>query len=118
MEGFRFDVQTCLYFGRYAVKEHQEVFDDFGKKAVIVTSKFAEGCENTGLRDVSEIFEEKGIEYKIIDYTMTNPPVENIKEMYEDTKVSCRFYRGNRRGFGAGCGESPGSADRRKAEKS
>ena len=44
MEGFRFDVQTCLYFGRYAVKEHQEVFDDFGKKAVIVTSKFAEGC--------------------------------------------------------------------------
>ena len=86
MEGFRFDVQTCLYFGRYAVKEHQEVFDDFGKKAVIVTSKFAEGCENTGLRDVSEIFEEKGIEYKIIDYTMTNPPVENIKEMYEDTK--------------------------------
>ena len=38
MEGFRFDVQTCLYFGRYAVKEHQEVFDDFGKKAVIVTS--------------------------------------------------------------------------------
>lgn len=62
------------------------MFDDFGKKAVIVTSKFAEGCENTGLRDVSEIFEEKGIEYKIIDYTMTNPPVENIKEMYEDTK--------------------------------
>lgn len=32
MEDFRFDVQTCLYFGRYAVKEHQEMLTILEKK--------------------------------------------------------------------------------------
>lgn len=86
MEGFRFDVQTCIYYGRNAVQEHQEIFDDYGKKAVIVTSKFADGCPNTGLEDIKAIFEAKGIDYKVIDYTIPNPPVENIEEMYEETK--------------------------------
>ncbi|MDR3729601.1 MAG: iron-containing alcohol dehydrogenase [Oscillospiraceae bacterium] len=86
MDGFRFDTQTCLYYGRNAVKEHQEVFDDFGKKAIIVTSKFAEGCPNLGLEDVKEIFDAKGIAYMVIDFTIPNPPVENIEEMYEKTK--------------------------------
>ena len=69
MDGFRFDTQTCLYYGRNAVKEHQEVFDDFGKKALIVTSQFSEGCPNTGLEDIKEIFDAKGIQYKVIGYT-------------------------------------------------
>ena len=86
MDGFRFDTQTCLYYGRNAVKEHQEVFDDFGKKAIIVTSQFSEGCPNTGLEDIKEIFDAKGIQYKVIGYTIPNPPVENIEEMYEETK--------------------------------
>lgn len=86
MKGFRFNVQTCLYYGRNAVKEHQDVFDDFGKKAVIVTSKFVDDCPNVGLKDTKEIFEAKGISYVEIDYAVPNPPVENIEEMYEEVK--------------------------------
>ena len=86
MDGFRFDVQTSVYYGRNALQEHQDIFDNFGKKAVIVTSQFIEGYENIGLKDVKELFDERGIEYKVIDYTIPNPPVENIEQMYEDTK--------------------------------
>ncbi len=86
MDGFRFDVQTSVYYGRNALREHQDIFDGFGKKAVIVTSQFIEGYENIGLKDVKELFDERGIEYKVIDYTIPNPPVENIEQMYEDTK--------------------------------
>ena len=46
MDGFRFDVQTSVYYGRNALQEHQDIFDNFGKKAVIVTSQFIEGYEN------------------------------------------------------------------------
>ena len=42
MDGFRFDVQTSVYYGRNALQDHQDVFDGFGKKAVIVTSQFIE----------------------------------------------------------------------------
>ena len=86
MDGFRFDVQTSVYYGRNALQEHQDIFDNFGKKAVIVTSQFIEGYENIGLKDVKELFDARGIEYKVIDYTIPNPPVENIEQMYEDTK--------------------------------
>lgn len=86
MDGFRFDVQTSVYYGRNALQEHQDIFDNFGKKAVIVTSQFIEGYENIGLKDVKALFDERGIEYKVIDYTIPNPPVENIEQMYEDTK--------------------------------
>ncbi len=86
MDGFRFDVQTSVYYGRNALQEHQDIFDNFGKKAVIVTSQFIEGYENIGLKDVKALFDERGIEYKVIDYTIPNPPVENIEQMYEDTR--------------------------------
>lgn len=86
MDGFRFDVQTSIYYGRNALRDHQDVIDGLGRKAVLVTSKFAEGCKNIGLEDVEKLFGEKGIEYKVIDYTIPNPPVENIEQMYEDTK--------------------------------
>ncbi len=86
MDGFRFDVQTSIYYGRNALRDHQDVIDGLGSKAVIVTSKFAEGCENIGLKDLEELFSEKGIEYRVIDYTIPNPPVENIEQMYEDTR--------------------------------
>lgn len=86
MQSFRFNTQTCVYFGRGCVEEHQEAFENYGKKAVLVTSQFAEGCPNKGLEDVKRIFGERGIEYKVIDYTIPNPPVENIEQMYEETK--------------------------------
>lgn len=86
MDGFRFDVQTSVYYGRNALQDHQDVFDGFGKKAVIVTSQFIEGYKNIGLEDAKALFDAKGIEYKVLDYTIPNPPVENIEQMYEDTK--------------------------------
>ena len=67
MDGFRFDVQTSVYYGRNALQDHQNVLDGFGKKAVIVTSQFIEGYKNIGLEDAKALFDAKGIEYKVID---------------------------------------------------
>lgn len=86
MDGFRYNTQTCVYYGRNAIYDHQDEFDALGKKAIIVTSQFDEGKPNVGLEDCKKIFDEKAIEYIVIDYTIPNPPVENIEEMYENTK--------------------------------
>lgn len=83
MKSFRYDTQTCIYFGRNCLKEHAEKLEEFGKKAVVVTTKFVEGCPNLALEDLESIFADKGVEYVILDDIEENPPVENIVAMYE-----------------------------------
>lgn len=83
MKSFRYNTQTCVYYGRDCVKEYADTIANYGKKAVVVTSEFIEGCQNYALEDLKEVFSEKGIEAIIISDTMENPPVENIVSMYE-----------------------------------
>mgnify|MGYP000143355467 FL=1 len=42
MKSFRYDTQTCIYYGRNCLKENADKLEEFGKKAVIVTSRFVE----------------------------------------------------------------------------
>ena len=83
MKSFRYDTQTCIYYGRNCLKENADKLEEFGKKAVIVTSRFVEGCRNIALEDLKEVFEGLGVEYVVLDDVMENPPVENIVSMHE-----------------------------------
>ena len=83
MKSFRYDTQTCVYFGRNCLKENADKLEEFGKKAVIVTTKFVEGCRNLALEDVESVFDGMGVEYVVLDDVEENPPVENIVALYE-----------------------------------
>lgn len=83
MKPFRYNTQTCVYYGRNSVKDHASLFQDYGKRAVVVSSKFVKGCRNYARDDVREVFEKSGIEYKLLEDVVEDPPVENIVAMYE-----------------------------------
>ncbi|MDO4555890.1 MAG: iron-containing alcohol dehydrogenase, partial [Lachnospiraceae bacterium] len=83
MKSFRYNTQTCVYYGRNSIKEHENIFCDYGTSAVAVSSKFVKGCKNYAKDDVVEVFEKYGIDYRILEDVVEDPPVENIVAMYE-----------------------------------
>lgn len=105
MKSFRYDTQTCIYYGRNCLKENADKLEEFGKKAVIVTSKFVEGCPNRALEDVEEVLADLGVEYLVLDDVQENPPVENIVAMYEELKGFTPDYV-----FGVGGGSAMDAA--------
>lgn len=82
MKAFKYNTHTAMFFGQNCVKNNADVFTAYGKKAVIVTSKFAEGCRNYALEDIESIFTEAGMEYIVLDGVIENPPVESIVDFY------------------------------------
>lgn len=82
MKTFRFNVETCVYFGRNCLQEKKDIFTKYmgvyGNKACIVTSIFKGGNPNLALKEVKEVFDELGIEYIVFDGVEENPPVENV----------------------------------------
>lgn len=83
MKSFRYDTQTCIYFGRNSLKENADKLKEFGKKAAVITTKFVEGCHNLALEDLEAVFSDLGVEYVVLDDVEENPPVENIVALYE-----------------------------------
>lgn len=83
MEVFRYNTQTCLYYGRGCLKGNADKIKEIGKKAVVVTSVFFEGCPNLALVDVEEVLKDLGIEYIVLDGVEENPSVESIVTLYE-----------------------------------
>lgn len=86
MKSFRYNTQTCVYFGRNCLEEKGEVLKDYGKKAVVVTSIFLCGRENHGLNDLKSLLDKQKIEYIVLDQTEENPSIDNILGMYEKIK--------------------------------
>lgn len=82
MKSFRYNTQTCVYYGRNSIKEHEYIFKEYGNKAVIVSSKFIKGSPNYAIVDLKEIFDRLGMEYMILEDVIEDPPVENIAEMH------------------------------------
>lgn len=82
MKSFRYDTQTCVYFGKGCLKDNADKIKDLGKKAVIVTTQFIEGCPNLALADVEEVLKKLGIEYRVYDHAEENPSVESILDIY------------------------------------
>ena len=83
MQSFRYNTQTCIHFGRNALKEHAGELAPFGSKAVIVTTTFPEGYPNRALEDVKDVLRSLWVEFKVVDGVEENPPVENIVALYE-----------------------------------
>ena len=83
MKSFRYNTQTCVYYGRNSIKDHAEVFRDYGRKAVAVSSKFVKGCPNYAREDVQEVFDKYDIDYRFLEDVVEDPPVENIAAMYD-----------------------------------
>lgn len=79
---FRFNVETCVYFGRHCLEQKKDIFNKYvgvyGNRACIVTSKFQGGNKNLALEEVTKTFDELGIEYIVFDGVEENPPVENV----------------------------------------
>lgn len=86
MKSFKYHVPTPIYFGKGIVKEKASMICGYGRRAFIVTSVFAEGCINHALNDVIEILTEAGIEYKVNDKVIENPPTESCLEIFLDAK--------------------------------
>lgn len=80
MKPFHYGTPVPIYFGENCVKDNAAVFQSLGKRAFIVTSKFAEGHENLGLLEVKEVLEDAKIEYEIFDEVMENPTVELVAQ--------------------------------------
>lgn len=82
MKTFRFNVETCVYYGRNCLQEKKAIFSEYkeryGNRACIVTSIFQGGNPNIALKEVKEVFDELGIEYIVFDGVEENPPVENV----------------------------------------
>lgn len=87
MKNFRFNDQTCMFYGKNCVKENANFFKPYGDKAVIVTSKFPEGYPNKALIDVEEVFKEQGIEYLVLDGVQIDPPVEVVAAMTKEARA-------------------------------
>ena len=78
MKSFRYNTQTALFFGRNVIRDNASFFAPYGKRAVIITSQFYEGCTNRGLADIKAAFESQGIEYLVLDWVEVDPPVDVV----------------------------------------
>ena len=83
MKNFKFNTQTALFFGKGCVTENAAVLRQYGKRAVIFTSIFAEGRENKGLKDMEKALTSQGIEYLVLDGVEVDPPVDTVVKLAE-----------------------------------
>ena len=81
MKNFRFNTQTTCFCGENCVKNNAELFSQYGKKAALITSRFADGCRNYALEDMQATLNQCGVSYIIIDRVQENPPVESVVEL-------------------------------------
>lgn len=61
------------------VLENKELFKAYGDKALIVTGRHSSKI-NGSLDDVTSVLKDLGVQYKIFDEVVENPPVSNIVE--------------------------------------
>lgn len=81
IKNFRYNTQTALFFGRNSIKENADFFEQYGKRVVIITSQFYEGCTNRGLEDMKTVFEQNGTEYLVLDWVQIDPPIDVVVEL-------------------------------------
>ena len=84
MKPFRYNTQTCVYFGRKSIADNKDQLKDLGEKAVILTTRFVGNVRNLALEDMKEALDTLHVEYVVLDHVRTDPPVENIVELYHE----------------------------------
>lgn len=81
MANFRYNTQTACFCGEGCVSEKADLFLRYGTKAAVITSRFAAGCRNYALEDLTSALDSRKIEYIIIDDVKENPPVDSVTEI-------------------------------------
>lgn len=84
MQTYKFILPTTVFVGENVVKNKASVLANLGKKAFVVTTAFPEGVENVCLTDTLSALESQGIEYRVNDKALPNPPIKNVAEIAED----------------------------------
>lgn len=78
MQNFNFTCPPILVFGRGAIEKNQQIFGVFGKKAYIITGPYLNGrvtgTKHPAVVDVENALKSQGVEYKIFDGCIPNPP--------------------------------------------
>lgn len=78
MASFRYNTQTACFSGEGCIFDQSAMFCRYGSKAAIITSKFAPGCRNYALEDLTAALDSQGIVHITIDDVQENPPVESV----------------------------------------
>jgi alcohol dehydrogenase class IV len=81
MKPFRFSVTTPIYFGADCIKDNAALFKSLGKRAFVITSRFAPDCRHYSLEDIEAVLQSQGIEYKVNMEVQENPPVSSVVEI-------------------------------------
>lgn len=84
MKEFRFNTQTACFCGENCLTKNADLLIQYGERAVILTSKYAEGCHNYALKDAQAALSSRGIGYIVIDRVKENPPVESVAELSKE----------------------------------
>ena len=93
MNVFKYNTQTSCLCGRGCIEAYGDIFLKYGKRAAILTSKFAEGCRNYALEDVRAALDRRGIEYIVINRVIENPPVESVAELSREcVEFGAQFF--------------------------
>ncbi len=74
---FKYSLPTKILFGERCIYENKDEIISFGKKAFIATGSKS-GRLSGALNDITNIFDECGIEYYIFDEVENNPDLENV----------------------------------------
>ena len=88
----RYYMPTIVLEEDNVVKNHPELFNCYGKKALIVTGRNSARI-NGALGDVTDVLDKEGIEWLLYDKIVENPPFEQVIEGAEFGK-SCDFVIG------------------------
>ena len=86
MRDFTYHAPTAVYFSKGCIEKNGSLIASYGKKAFIITSRFAEGFRNLALDDIMALFNEKGIDYFVYDDVEENPSVESIKRLSDEIR--------------------------------
>lgn len=79
MTTFRYYAPVALHIGRGCIRENAGLFTRDGKRAFVITSRFAPGCRNIALEDACQVLTEQGIAYSVCDEVEENPSVESVR---------------------------------------
>lgn len=79
MESFEYLMPTKVLFGKEVIRNHSTLFENYGKKALIVTGR-SSARKNGSLQDIVDVLEQNEIAYCIFDEVEENPSMETVQK--------------------------------------
>lgn len=83
MKNFRYNTQTACFCGEGCIAENTKLFDECGRRAAVITSRFAKGCRNLALEDVKAVLDSHHIDAIVLEDVVEDPPVESVVHLAE-----------------------------------